>query len=368
MIKKLAALALVFALAVTLFTTSYRQNAGAKHTSSRGSRVSSSETSSQSSSTVSSEASSAVSSEASSQAQPSQDKSSADGGTAAAQGESWPAGGAVPSPVSVPNLDGTTVFQNGSAYIDLSYLSYGFVKIHLLQASDARVKVMIIKDNNNNMRYTYDLNQGGATEIYPLQRGSGSYSVSVLKNVGGDNYSYLASTNIGVSLSRSDISFLVPSQIVNYTQGSSAASIARSLVSGKSNNFERISAICSYVAQNIHYNYGLASSVSKGYVPNVDSALANGSGICYDYAAVTAAMLRSIGYPTKLIMGNSGNVYHAWNEVYVSGSGWIKVMSVKVNMNEWSLVDTTFISTAQSPASIEQYVNNSGNYQTTKVY
>lgn len=367
MIKKLAALALVFALAVTLFTTSCRQNgvAPSSRSSSRGSRVSSSETSSQSSSTVSSEASSAVSSEASSQAQPSQDKSSADGGTAAAQGESWPAGGAVPSPVSVPNLDGTTVFQNGSAYIDLSYLSYGFVKIHLLQASDSRVKVMIIKDGT---RYTYDLNQGGATEIYPLQMGSGSYSVSVLKNVGGNNYSYLASTNIGVSLSRSDISFLVPSQIVNYTQGSSAASIARSLVGGKSNNFERISAICSYVAQNIHYNYGLASSVSSGYVPNVDSALANGSGICYDYAAVTAAMLRSVGYPTKLIMGNSGNVYHAWNEVYVSGSGWIKVMSVKVNMNEWSLVDTTFISTAQSPASIEQYVNNSGNYQTTKVY
>ena len=43
-----------------------------------------------------------------------------------------------------------------------------------------------------------------------------------------------------------------------------------------------------------------------------------------------AAMLRSVGVPTKLIKGESSNVegYHAWNEVYING--------------KWRIVDTSY--------------------------
>ena len=38
-------------------------------------------------------------------------------------------------------------------------------------------------------------------------------------------------------------------------------------------------------------------------------------------SAMAAAMLRSQGVPTKLVIGYADQTYHAWNEVYLDG-GW----------------------------------------------
>ena len=263
------------------------------------------------------------------------------------------------------------VDQNGAAAIDLSYTSYGFVKIRLLSPLTVRIKVWIHEGNDpNSNNYYYDLKNDGSTEIYPLQMGSGSYNISVLQNTTGSQYSSIASTNINVNLSSSYAPYLVPNQFVNYSSGSQAVAIARSIVSGKSNNYERISAVLSYVASHITYDYNLANTVQSGYIPNIDADLASGKGICFDYAAISAAMLRSLGYPTKLVIGyvENGAVYHAWNEVYIEGQGWVKVMSVTLNTNRWSRVDVTFISSSTSPATIAKYIGNDSNYQTVLTY
>ena len=49
-------------------------------------------------------------------------------------------------------------------------------------------------------------------------------------------------------------------------------------------------------------------------------------GICYDYAVLFAAMLRSVDIPTKLSMGYKSdiNYYHAWNQVYLNGK-WVNI-------------------------------------------
>ena len=59
----------------------------------------------------------------------------------------------------------------------------------------------------------------------------------------------------------------------------------------------------------------------KGYIPNPDSTLEEGAGICYDFAALTASMLRSANIHAKLVKGYSTYtpVYHAWNEVLIDG-------------------------------------------------
>jgi hypothetical protein len=64
----------------------------------------------------------------------------------------------------------------------------------------------------------------------------------------------------------------------------------------------------------------------------------------------------------------NGKVYHAWNEVYIAGQGWVKVMSVTLNTSSWSRVDVTFISSSTSPASIGKYIGDSSNYQTVYIY
>ena len=49
-----------------------------------------------------------------------------------------------------------------------------------------------------------------------------------------------------------------------------------------------------------------------GYLPDVDDVLASQTGICFDYAAVMASMLRCERIPTRLEVGYMGDVYHAW--------------------------------------------------------
>jgi transglutaminase-like putative cysteine protease len=284
-----------------------------------------------------------------------------------AKAADWPASGAVPSPVNVPNLDGTTVESNDRAKIDLSYTAYGFVKVNLIAPSQHRIKVIII---HNGVQYTYDLKNDGSSETFPFQTGNGEYTISVYENIADSQYSQIAAATAQVALNQSTAPFLVPSQFVNYNSSSNAAAIARQQVSGKTNNYERISAVLTYVAQNISYDSNQAANVQSGYIPNVDQVLARRKGICFDYAAVSAAMLRSLGYPTKLVEGYVApkNIYHAWIEVYINGQGWIKVMSVTVNTSSWSRVDVTFISTSNSPATIEKFVGNGSNYTNKYIF
>lgn len=80
-----------------------------------------------------------------------------------------------------------------------------------------------------------------------------------------------------------------------------------------------------------------------GYVPDPDQTLSSGKGICFDYASLAAAMLRSQGIPAKVITGyvSGGAVYHAWNMIYLKESGWITV-EIKAPANEWERIDLTF--------------------------
>ncbi|MFC0215350.1 transglutaminase-like domain-containing protein [Paenibacillus chartarius] len=43
--------------------------------------------------------------------------------------------------------------------------------------------------------------------------------------------------------------------------------------------------------------------METGFVPNLDQVFDDSKGICYDYAATFAAMARSAGIPTRLVMG-----------------------------------------------------------------
>ena len=69
--------------------------------------------------------------------------------------------------------------------------------------------------------------------------------------------------------------------------------------------------------KNFTYDYDKAATVSSGYLPVVDTVLDSKTGICFDYAAVMASMLRSQNIPTRLEIGYAGDAYHAWISVYV---------------------------------------------------
>ena len=73
----------------------------------------------------------------------------------------------------------------------------------------------------------------------------------------------------------------------------------------------------------------LVSSITKQqidvYLPDPDRTYSSRNGICYDYASLMCAMLRSQGIPSRLIKGSTPLGYHAWNEVFFEGRGWVVV-------------------------------------------
>lgn len=76
-------------------------------------------------------------------------------------------------------------------------------------------------------------------------------------------------------------------------------------------------------------------------MPDVDEiSLSSGKGICFDYAALMAAMLRSQRIPTKLQVGYAGEAYHAWISCYVDEIGWVDNM-ISFDGKDWSLMDPT---------------------------
>ena len=98
----------------------------------------------------------------------------------------------------------------------------------------------------------------------------------------------------------------------------------------------------------------------RSYLPNIDDTMASGKGICFDYASLMAAMLRSQGIPTKLVVGYSGAAYHAWISVYLKETGWVDKI-IQFDGENWSLVDPT-LAANNSGSAVKEYIGDGSNY------
>lgn len=219
-----------------------------------------------------------------------------------------------PVTAKMPSAPGSAVFAEAGAQLDYSNASQGYVMAKY--SGGSKIKVLVYFNGGSNY-YQYNIASDGAYDTIPLQSGSGAYRIRFMENVGGSSYAELCATEISASCGTNYTYY--PNQYVSYTRSSSAVATAKSLCASASSNSEKVQAIYQYICANIKYDYAKASSVSSGYLPNVDSTLSSKKGICFDYAALMTAMLRSQNIPTKLIIGNTSKGYHAWNEVNVGG-------------------------------------------------
>ena len=110
-----------------------------------------------------------------------------------------------------------------------------------------------------------------------------------------------------------------------------------------------------------------AASVQSGYLPDIDVTLAEKKGICFDYAALMAAMLRSQNVPVKLVVGWTGSQYHAWINVWSESDGWVEGM-IYFNGQNWELMDPTFASSGNQSNKIMEYIGNGANYKAKYLY
>ena len=182
--------------------------------------------------------------------------------------------------------------------LDVSCLAEGYVAVSAV--SDMRLKFQVVKDETT---YNYDLPSDGTPGIFPLQGGNGSYRFRVMENVVDKKYSELYSFTCDVVMQDEFQPFLRPSTYINYNRDSACVRKAAELAAAASDELGLVSAVYNYVCGQVTYDREKAASVKSGYLPVPDETMTSGKGICFDYAALAGAMLRSQGIPTKMIFG-----------------------------------------------------------------
>lgn len=270
-----------------------------------------------------------------------------------------------PVKVTVPqiatgNFTGAKTLENDIASVDISDAASGVVQVSY-KGSCSNVKVRITMGDN-----VYDYGLSGSA-VYPLQSGSGEYNVKVLENISGKTYAIALDESFSAEVS--DFSpYLLPTQYISFSQSDNCVKKAAELCAGCDSDAEKIAAIFKYVTDNISYDKQLAASVKSGYIPDPDSTLAKGTGICFDYASLFAAMCRSQSIPTKLVMGYiQGNMYHAWNEVYTKETGWV-TLDLFIEKNKWNLLDPTFYASADNKSDAAEYMSDKDSYSAVYYY
>ena len=262
-----------------------------------------------------------------------------------------------PTHILEPDLSFKT---NGEPAIDINHVQDGYVVAQAISA--ARLKFQVRQENQI---YNYDLPNNGTQTVYPLNMGNGHYKFRIMQNVSGNNYFELYSVETDVSLTSEFAPFLIANLYCNYNKSSTCVNKARELTKQVSNVAEAVKVICEFVAINITYDSTKAKELAhkSGYIPNPDETLATGKGICFDYTSLSAAMLRSLGIPTKIVTGYVGcdKVYHSWIMVYINGT-WHSTNFI-INPNVWSLCDITFASTG-----VTQFVGNENSYIERFIY
>lgn len=264
-----------------------------------------------------------------------------------------------------PTAPGTAVHKNNSAAIDYSNAKDGYICVSWLEGGTPKLKVLV--KGPGGVTYQYNLRTDGKYDTLPLSDGNGAYTVGVYKNVSGTEYATVLSGTVEAKLTDEFAPFLRPNQYINFTAESQTVKKAAEICAGLSDNLSKVEKVYSFVVDNLTYDREKAQTVKSGYLPDPDAALSAKKGICFDYAALMAAMLRSQGAPVKLVVGYTGEAYHAWLNVWSDKDGWIEG-KIYFNGKEWKLMDPTFASTGNKSEDIMKYIGDGANYTAKYLY
>ncbi len=273
-----------------------------------------------------------------------------------------------PAPVVIPDMKvpsapGASAFSCDKGNVDYSNAAEGYISAYY-GGSASKAKLLILFGD---VTYNYDV-KPGVTEYFPLSCGNGSYTVKFYENIEGQRYAGLLEGTFEAKLNSATAPFTYSNQYVYYTKKSSCVKKAAEACAGKTDKIEKLAAIFKWITDNITYDYDLAATVQSGYVPDPDSVLKKKSGICFDYSSLFAAMARSQGIPTRLVIGYAAtDIYHAWNEVYTEQTGWISPELLLKNKG-YNIVDSTFYASAQDKESISEYISDGSNYYSIYYY
>ena len=248
--------------------------------------------------------------------------------------------------LKLPIASGKEVFKNDGASFDTSNKSEGYIMAKYTGSAKTTIKLIIHKTGGT--RYTYNIFKSNAYEVFPLTEGSGTYTLTIYEGIGGKKYAAVHSTTLTVEL-KDDLSpFLYPNQYVWFDENASIVNLTKDLLGKESDDFKKLKLIYAYVIDELAYDYDKISSLKSGYVCDIEDTLKSKKGICLDYSAVMAAMLRSQSIPTRLVVGYAETEYHAWISIYTQKSGWIENI-IYFDGQSWTMMDPTKASSLKQP-------------------
>jgi hypothetical protein len=186
--------------------------------------------------------------------------------------------------------------------------------------------------------------------------GKGVYKITVLQNVSGNKYKPL--TTKSVEVDKVDLQYMFSHQsfLVSFNDAMKSISDYDKLLADKSADSAKIETVYNDLVKNYSYDFAKVKTLPNDYVPWIDDMYGSKKGICYDYAALLAGVLRSQGIPTKLVMGYAPNVkeYHAWNEILID--------------DDWVVVDTTYDSQLAKANISYTFAKDGAQRKVVKVY
>lgn len=262
-----------------------------------------------------------------------------------------------PLRVLVPEAPGTETLGSPPLILDVSNTDQGY----LTARNDSSAKRANLQlQAPDSVLYSYFV-EPGESAVIPFTGGSGSYQITCYQQVSGSQYAALYAEQIEVILENEFLPYIYPNQYVNFSPESGASQKALSMLPDDAPDVEALDAVYTYVTGFVTYDAEKAANVDAGYLPDVDNTLTSGSGICFDYAALMTAMLRSRDIPCKLQIGYSGDIKHAWIDVYIRSKGWVEG-AIVFDGETWQRMDPTFDANSSDKEFIRSFIGDGANY------
>jgi hypothetical protein len=265
--------------------------------------------------------------------------------------------------VLVPEEPGTAVNATDKAVLDFSNAGSGYVRaMSYLEGTKVKVRVNTPDPNDDSDPPSYTITSAGSYITIPLTMGSGTYSIAFYENLYDNQYASLFSQDVYVETIDEFAPFLYSNPVVEFTDGDATVQLSQEVTENATSDVEAAGQIYMYIVRNFSYDYDKAATVAPGYLPDNDDMLASKMGICFDFASLTASMLRAQRLPTKLEVGYCGQAYHAWIEVYTADAGWVR-KKIEFPGAAWVRMDPTFDSANKGTGDIERIIGDGTNYQ-----
>lgn len=239
----------------------------------------------------------------------------------------------------------------------------GTATITYANSENKRIAVEVKKNGSTN-GYKYFVSGKNIEVCVPMTMGNGTYTVSVYKNTTGNRYTSLSQKSISLKLKDEKSVYLTSTQYIDWSTKNEAIKQATKLTKSCKSDYDKMKVIYKHIVENYSYDFDKLKKLSStaSYVPSVNDTYKSKKGICFDIASLNAAMLRSQGVETKLIMGYPTNpamasgTYHAWNKAYNSANKTWVIMDSTTDMQLYKKVDYKAMSKNKKQYSDERYV------------